>query len=171
MSDPIIVAKLASGDYYQGEILNAFNFADGDQYEKFNFARCRDNYFYGAIPGKVPAIRGGPWIVFFVARDPRLQRLTTIGWYKDAYFTDKTIRPEYAYISNFDSSKKYNTEFKYTIKAPFCRLLRTEERAAHPLPNVGNRLGNAKFVYVRGPRAGLDAWRQTWARYIDYMVQ
>jgi hypothetical protein len=165
-----MIAKLAWGDYYQGELLDASNFGDGDQYERFNFSLSR-GWFYGSIPGRVPRVRGGSWTVFFAARHPALGALTAIGWYKKAEFTEKTLRPEYGYIVGFDHSQKYQTGFKYIVKAPVSRLLRTEERLQYQLPNVGNRLGNAKFVYVRGPEAGPEPWRSVWAEFVDQAVR
>jgi hypothetical protein len=91
--DRIVVAKVEWADYYQGERL-ADTFRDGDQYERYNFRRGADGRFYGVIPGRTPKDRTESWTLVFVARHPTQRLLAAIGWYKDARFVDKQVRPE-----------------------------------------------------------------------------
>src|SRR5690348_16854191 len=92
MLDRIVVAKIEWADYYQGEPLES-TFSDGDQYERYNFRRAADGYFYGVIPGRTPKDRTPGWTLFFVARHPTERVLAVVGWYEDSELCRKTSSP------------------------------------------------------------------------------
>ena len=149
--------------------LDSSNFRGGDRYEKFNFCRTLDGWFYGAIPGRVPAVRGGPWTVFFVVRHPETRGLSALGWYKHAEFTDKTPRPDYSYNSKFSGSLKYATAFKYPIKASIRPTVATGGAASIHASRceIGSGIQN---LFTFRANAGVGNWRADWAHYIERLI-
>ena len=168
MLDRIVVAKLEWADYHQGEGLNR-TFSGGDQYERYNFRRAADGFFYGVIPGnKQPKDRAEKWTVMFVARHPSVGKLMVVGWYEDAVFVDKQVRPEYAWDSSMPESSVYRTPLKYTIRAPRAVYLPAPERIRYPLPDVGKRFRS--FIYVRAPEVASEPWRRQLARFVENLI-
>lgn len=126
--------------------------------------------FYGAIPSRTPKDRAASWTVLFVARHPTQRVLAVVGWYEDAHFVDKQVRPEYSYDSSVPKSAKYRTDFKYTVVAPRAVYISPRDRLRYTLPNVGNHFGSTTFVYVRAPLVPIEPWRTRLAAFVDQLV-
>jgi hypothetical protein len=169
MPNDIVVAKIEWADYHQGEKLEQ-TFAGGDQYERYNFRRAADGKFYGVIPSRSPNDRTNVWTVLFVARHPTQRVLTVVGWYEDARFVDKQVRPEYSYDLSVPMSAKYATNLKYTIVAPRTVYIPSRDRLRYALRDLGNRFGSTTFIYARAPGISPEPWRAKLAAFVDDLL-
>jgi hypothetical protein len=169
MLDRIVMGKIEWADYYQGEQLES-TFSDGDQYERYNFRRAANGSFYGVIPGRTPTDRTPGWTLFFVARHPTERVLAVVGWYEDAQFVDKQVRPEYSYDSSVPMSARSGTQLKYTVVAPRAVYIPSGQRLKFRLPAIGNHFGRTTFIYVRAPKLPVEPWRTTLAAFVDQVI-
>lgn len=172
MSEHRKIAVIKTGwseDYLGGPIEADHAFARDSEngHEKYNFLPGPDGRFFGYTPpiGKElrppqPREKGG-WLIFAVAKRPRVSGLYLVGWYEDATFADEyTPRPEYNSKAVLLPLDDENQPYSYAWQADTATAIPKMER---DFSLVGDRLKRTPIAYLRG-NDGNDRWREALAK-------
>lgn len=169
MVERIAVIKTGWSDDFQGAEVEGDHKhvrERGFGHEKYNFMAAPDGTYCIYIPPIKKHFAPNPkqktdWLIFHVAKRPKLTGLYLIGWYENAEFVGGyEERPEYKRKGNRLELDNDGEPFSYTIRSRQAVQLNQLE-AKHLFP--GDHMKRSPIFYLRGDDRN-EPWRNNLAK-------